>query len=133
MQANGRADTFFEQIFPTYTETAAQFGRFLRECGEARPSGLPGTCPLRHRGDPISTAASSSAAVHYNIEAILDGVDAAARAQIVVVLTREDLDRATRAKRDRVPRVPPRRLLRGRLEQAPPPPPAGTKLHPSVT
>ncbi len=31
MQANGRADTYFDQIFPTYTETAAGFKAFLDE------------------------------------------------------------------------------------------------------
>jgi cyclic pyranopterin phosphate synthase len=44
MQANGRAHTFFEQIFPRYTEIAAQFRRFLDEeeetaRGEAAPRG----------------------------------------------------------------------------------------------
>lgn len=31
MQANGRANTYFDQLFPTYTEIAAQFGTFVRE------------------------------------------------------------------------------------------------------
>ncbi|HFE46508.1 MAG TPA: radical SAM protein, partial [Nannocystis exedens] len=31
MQANGRANTYFDQLFPTYTEIAAVAGKFLRE------------------------------------------------------------------------------------------------------
>lgn len=34
MQANGRADTYFEQLFPTYTEIAAKAGAFLAEAGQ---------------------------------------------------------------------------------------------------
>ena len=34
MQANGRANTFFDQLFPTYTEIAAVARDFLREAGE---------------------------------------------------------------------------------------------------
>ncbi|MBL9099957.1 MAG: radical SAM protein [Myxococcales bacterium] len=33
MQANGRANTYFEQLFPTYTEIAAAAESFLREAG----------------------------------------------------------------------------------------------------
>ncbi|MCA9710109.1 MAG: radical SAM protein [Myxococcales bacterium] len=33
MQANGRANTFFERLFPRYTEIAAQAERFLAEAG----------------------------------------------------------------------------------------------------
>lgn len=31
MQANGRANTYFERLFPTYTEIASVFGTFVRE------------------------------------------------------------------------------------------------------
>jgi cyclic pyranopterin phosphate synthase len=34
MQANGRAHTFFEQIFPSYTEIAAEFRKFIAESEE---------------------------------------------------------------------------------------------------
>ena len=34
MQANGRANTFFEQLFPTYTEIAAAAEAFLAEAGQ---------------------------------------------------------------------------------------------------
>ncbi len=34
MQANGRADTYFEHIFPTYTETAAHMARFIEAASQ---------------------------------------------------------------------------------------------------
>ena len=37
MQANGRANTFFDQIFPTYTEIAAGFRAFLDAMGTSEP------------------------------------------------------------------------------------------------
>lgn len=37
MQANGRANTYFEQIFPTYTEIASGFREFLANVGEDQP------------------------------------------------------------------------------------------------
>ncbi len=37
MQANGRADTYFEKIFPSYTEIAAGAKRFLDEQGRVEP------------------------------------------------------------------------------------------------
>src|SRR5262249_9837709 len=46
MQANGRANTYFEQIFPSNTEIAAQFRRFLAEVGEARPMAFLFDIPL---------------------------------------------------------------------------------------
>jgi len=37
MQANGRADTFFEQIFPRYTDIAAAAARFVAEVAPREP------------------------------------------------------------------------------------------------
>ena len=37
MQANGRANTYFEQIFPTYTDIAAAFAAFVREQQRSEP------------------------------------------------------------------------------------------------
>jgi cyclic pyranopterin phosphate synthase len=37
MQANGRADTHFEQIFPRYTDIAATFAEFVREQAAIEP------------------------------------------------------------------------------------------------
>ena len=46
MQANGRADTYFEQIFPRYTEIARTFEAFCRDVGEARPMAFLVDIPL---------------------------------------------------------------------------------------
>lgn len=108
MQANGRADTFFEQIFPSYTDTAKQFDKFLRGCGEARPSAFLVDIPLcTTEGIPDFHRGFVERHAHYDLTeaAVLDGVDAEARAaeshgRRLTVLTRDDLDQATRSKRD---------------------------------
>jgi cyclic pyranopterin phosphate synthase len=46
MQANGRANTFFEQIFPRYTDIAAAFRAFLGAVGEPRPAAFLVDIPL---------------------------------------------------------------------------------------
>jgi MoaA/NifB/PqqE/SkfB family radical SAM enzyme len=46
MQANGRANTHFEQIFPRYTEIADAFRTFLGEVGEAEPQAFLVDIPL---------------------------------------------------------------------------------------
>src|SRR5579871_1405344 len=46
MQANGRADTFFEQIFPRYTDIAASFAAFVRDSGEEKPMAFLVDIPL---------------------------------------------------------------------------------------
>ncbi|MFO0552624.1 MAG: radical SAM protein HxsC4 [Polyangiaceae bacterium] len=46
MQANGRANTYFEQIFPRYTDIAASFAEFCRASGEARPMAFLVDIPL---------------------------------------------------------------------------------------
>ena len=108
MQANGRADTYFEQMFPTYTAIADQFRAFLREVGEPRPMAFLVDIPLCttegigdfHRGYVEKHA-------HYEISerGLLEGVDRPARSaegrgKGLVMLTRDDLDRARRTKRD---------------------------------
>ncbi len=107
MQVNGRADTYFDQIFPSYTETAGAFVGFLATVGEPQPSAFLVDIPLCtteaipdfHRGFVERHA-------HYDLaeQGILEGVDTASRAVEVdhrklVVLTREDLDTARRVKR----------------------------------
>jgi cyclic pyranopterin phosphate synthase len=107
MQANGRADTYFEQIFPTYTAIADQFRAFLRDVGEAQPQAFLVDIPLcTTLGIPDFNRGYVEKHCHYDIEeaAIMEGVDRAARAEQVngkslVMLTREDLDLATRSKR----------------------------------
>jgi cyclic pyranopterin phosphate synthase len=46
MQANGRADTFFEQLFPRYRDIAAAFVTFLEQTGEERPAAFLVDIPL---------------------------------------------------------------------------------------
>lgn len=108
MQANGRADTFFEQIFPSYTETAARFQGFLREVDEPRPMAFLVDIPLCvTEAIPDFNRGFVERHCHYDVEekAILDGADLSGRAaeshgKRLVVLTREDLDQSARAKRE---------------------------------
>lgn len=107
MQANGRADTFFEQIFPSYTETAKAFGAFIREVGEARPMAFLVDIPLCvTEGLPDFNRGFVERHRHYDLaeQGVLDGVETQSRAverggKRLVVLTREDLDASARAKR----------------------------------
>ncbi|WP_044242795.1 radical SAM protein HxsC4 [Chondromyces apiculatus] len=108
MQANGRADTYFEQIFPTYTETAAAFRRFLDAVGEAQPQAFLVDIPLCtteaiedfNRGYVEKHA-------HYNLAdrgTVMPEEQVATRQQRgggrgLVLLTRQDLDDAERSKR----------------------------------
>lgn len=46
MQANGRADTFFDQLFPRYTEISARFKRFIDEVAEEQPMAFLVDIPL---------------------------------------------------------------------------------------
>ncbi len=107
MQANGRADTFFEQIFPSYAETAARFMEFLREVGEARPMAFLVDIPLCvTEGVPDFNRGFVERHRHYDLaeRAVLDGVETQSRAvesggRHLVVLTRDDLDASARARR----------------------------------
>lgn len=107
MQANGRADTFFEQIFPPYTVIAEHFHAFLDASGEAQPAAFLVDIPLcTTEGIPDFHRGFVERHVHYDVEerAILEGVDREARAEVsdgrkLVVLSREDLDVARREKR----------------------------------
>lgn len=108
MQANGRANTYFEQIFPTYTDIAAGFRRFLDEVGEERPQAFLVDIPLcTTEGIPDFNRGYVERHAHYDLfrEAmILDEEKRAERVQEVdgqglVRLTRQDLDDEERAKR----------------------------------
>jgi cyclic pyranopterin phosphate synthase len=110
MQANGRADTYFEQIFPRYTAIAAAFRGAMAELaagGEPLPMAFLVDIPLCttegiadfHRGYVEKY-------VHYDLEDVLPlgGVDRDARRQDgkgkgLVVIGRDDLDRERREKR----------------------------------
>lgn len=107
MQANGRANTFFEQIFPKYTEIAARFRAFLSDVGEERPQAFLVDIPLCTTTDiPDFNRGYVEKYVHYDAEeqVPLDvGKDparaASGRGRGLVLITREDLDDAERIKR----------------------------------
>jgi cyclic pyranopterin phosphate synthase len=112
MQANGRANTFFDQIFPTYTEIAAVAETFLRERMRVEPK------PMAFLVDiPLCTTTNLpdfnrgyvESYVHFeppgNAEALIpagrltegrrDGVEGTD----LVAIRRSDLDEAQRQKR----------------------------------
>jgi cyclic pyranopterin phosphate synthase len=107
MQANGRADTYFEQIFPRYTAIAEEFRAFMREVGEARPMAFLVDIPLcTTEGIPDFNRGYVERHTHYDLheQAHVGDVDREARAgegkgRGLVMLTREDLDTARRSKR----------------------------------
>jgi MoaA/NifB/PqqE/SkfB family radical SAM enzyme len=108
MQANGRADTYFEQIFPRYTEIAAAFRGFLAASGEERPMAFLVDIPLcttegiadfnrgyveRYRHFDLGSQANLEAT--QKPERAQDG-----RGRGLVLVTRQDLDEAQRDKRE---------------------------------
>jgi cyclic pyranopterin phosphate synthase len=108
MQANGRADTYFEQIFPRYTLIAAEFRRFLAEAGETRPMAFLVDIPLcttegiadfhrgyveKYRHFDLDTQAPLE--VTRRPERSQEG-----RGRGLVLVTRQDLDEAERDKRE---------------------------------
>ncbi len=106
MQANGRANTFFEQIFPTYTDIAARFRAFIEEAGksEHEPKAFLVDIPLcTTEGIPDFNRGFVETYSHYETtqKALLEGVDAEERKPTngLVLLTRKDVDDATRDKR----------------------------------
>jgi MoaA/NifB/PqqE/SkfB family radical SAM enzyme len=108
MQANGRANTFFEQIFPRYTDIAAAFVKFEQDVGEPRPSAFLVDIPL------CTTEAISDFKRGYvekyrhfdlDTQAALPNAQLKERAQEgkgkgLVLVTREDLDDEQRQKRE---------------------------------
>lgn len=107
MQANGRADTFFEQIFPKYTEIAAQFRRSLDEIGEARAAAFLVDIPLcTTEAIPDFNRGYVEKYRHFDVEekAALPSDQREERKQEgrgrgLVLVTRSDLDDAERHKR----------------------------------
>jgi cyclic pyranopterin phosphate synthase len=107
MQANGRADTYFEQIFPRYTEIAAAFQAFCRDVGEARPNAFLVDIPLcTTEGIPDYNRGYVERYRHFDLasQAVLpetlreDRVQQGGGRGLVLVL-RSDLDDAQRQKR----------------------------------
>jgi cyclic pyranopterin phosphate synthase len=108
MQANGRADTFFEQLFPSYTDTARAFRLFLATVTEPRPSAFLVDIPrCTTEGIPDFHRGFVERHHHYDLAelGVLEGVDTHRREHEVhgrrlVVLSRDDLDTARRQKRE---------------------------------
>jgi MoaA/NifB/PqqE/SkfB family radical SAM enzyme len=107
MQANGRADTYFEQIFPTYTDIARAFRRFLDDVGEPRPMAFLVDIPLcTTETIPDFNRGYVERYRHFDLEskAALPEAKKPERAQEgggegLVLVTRKDLDDAERDKR----------------------------------
>ena len=107
MQANGRADTYFEQIFPRYTEIAGAFRRFLADVGEARPMAFLVDIPLcTTEGVADFNRGYVERYRHFDLgdQQNLDAARAPERAgdgrgRGLVLVTRQDLDEAERDKR----------------------------------
>jgi MoaA/NifB/PqqE/SkfB family radical SAM enzyme len=104
MQANGRANTYFEQIFPTYTEIAAAFRSFLTANGEERAMAFLVDIPLcTTEGIPDFNRGYVEAHTHYGsrdeARELLGEVIPAERLTAggkLVEITRADLDQARR-------------------------------------
>ena len=107
MQANGRADTFFEQIFPKYTAIADQFRRSLDEIAETRAAAFLVDIPLcTTEKIPDFNRGYVEKYRHFDVEekAALPKEQREERKQEgrgrgLVLVTRSDLDDAERHKR----------------------------------
>ncbi len=107
MQANGRAETHFEHIFPTYSDIAEVFRAFLRDVGEPRPMAFLVDIPLcTTEGIADFNRGYVERYVHYDTERHADVPAAEAperaaggRGKGLVMVSREDLDTARRVKR----------------------------------
>ena len=107
MQANGRANTYFEKIFPRYTEIAATFERFCQDVGEPRPMAFLVDIPLcTTEKIPDFNRGYVERYRHFDLDsqATLPETQKEERAQQgkgrgLVMVKREDLDDAQREKR----------------------------------
>jgi MoaA/NifB/PqqE/SkfB family radical SAM enzyme len=108
MQANGRANTFFEQIFPRYTDIAAAFVKFEKEVLEPKPMAFLVDIPLcTTEGISDFNRGYVEKYRHFDLatQAALPETQRAERQQEgkgkgLVLVTREDLDDAQRTKRE---------------------------------
>ena len=110
MQANGRANTFFEQIFPSYTEIAAAFRVFAgqtAEAGEPRPMAFLVDIPMcTTEGVPDFNRGYVEKYRHFDLDGHA-GLPAAKKPERtqggrglgLVMVTRSDLDDEMRDKR----------------------------------
>jgi cyclic pyranopterin phosphate synthase len=108
MQANGRADTHFEHIFPTYTEIARSFAAMVLEAKktEARPMAFLVDIPLcTTEAVPDENRGYVEAYTHYEErgngthDEKLRPREGANEIGALVEVARDDLDKALRTKR----------------------------------
>ena len=108
MQANGRADTYFEQIFPRYTDIASQFRRALDEIDEPKPQAFLVDIPLcTTEAIPDFNRGYVEKYRHFDIEEKAAVPDSSleqrrqeGKGRGLILVTRSDLDDAERHKRD---------------------------------
>jgi molybdenum cofactor biosynthesis enzyme MoaA len=107
MQANGRANTYFDQLFPRYAEIADQFRAFIADVGEERPMAFLVDIPLcTTEGIPDFNRGYVERYLHFDLESRV-ATELAADEQRqgegdgrgLVMLKRADLDDAERDKR----------------------------------
>jgi cyclic pyranopterin phosphate synthase len=107
MQANGRAHTYFDQLFPRYSEIAAAFADFLKQCNEARPMAFLVDIPLcTTEGVPDLNRGYVERYRHFDLESQVE-LDEAQRPERkgegagkgLLLVLRSDLDEAEREKR----------------------------------
>ncbi len=127
MQANGRANTYFEQIFPRYSDIAATFSRFCQDVGESRPMAFLVDIPLcTTEGIPDFNRGYVERYRHFDLaeQAAVPQAQAPERAQEgkgrgLVLVLREDSRRRRAGQARRVRAVPLLRDLRGGLAELP--------------
>jgi molybdenum cofactor biosynthesis enzyme MoaA len=108
MQANGRAHTYFDRLFPTYREIADTFRRFLSSTGEARPAAFLVDIPLcATEGIPDHNRGYVEKYVHFDLASQAELPAAKARDErgdgtglALLRVTRDDLDDCERVKRE---------------------------------
>ncbi len=104
MQANGRAHTYFEQLFPKYTDIAAGFAAFLKDEPEQPAQAFLVDIPLCTTTNlPDFNRGYVERYLHYEPKGFqqleLGERDAPAPDDDLVAVTRADLDRSERLKR----------------------------------
>lgn len=109
MQANGRANTYFDQLFPPYTEIAAAFRGFIETVGEPEPQAFLVDIPLcTTEGIPDFNRGYVESYTHFEVAGFEDAsperLEVTARARRTaddqfLAVTREDLDAVQRDKR----------------------------------
>jgi MoaA/NifB/PqqE/SkfB family radical SAM enzyme len=107
MQANGRANTFFDQIFPPYPDIAAGFRAFIAAVGEPRPMAFLVDIPLcTTEGVPDFNRGYVEKYRHFDLathaglqESKKDDRQQKGGGRGLVLVTRSDLDDEQRDKR----------------------------------